>query len=705
MSQSERVQLLGIFFEEAKEHLTTMESTLLALESNPEDPELLNLIFRSAHSVKGASGAVGLEDVRRYTHALEGLLQQLREGAQSLNPALADTLLRATDVLEGMIAAAEQGTALPDTVAEMLAEIEMASGGSSPLAEDAGIGWELFDDEPVARKTYEIRFVPGRDMLRQGFDPLLAMADLAAAGEVVQIVVDDSALPSLEGLDPELCYLTWTMSLRTDKAEQELRDIFAFVEDHCRIDIASLDPGMPTLGQPETTERAAQLPVAPHAESEPRAGHRGQLEPEAPARRPPPMTPAAAAAKSPAPTPAAGAPAHSTVRVDTEKIDRLINLVGELVISHSMIAAAAEDRSAAGERRLREAIAAVERNLDELQYRALSVRMVSMQAVFARLSRLVRDTASSLGKDVALRLEGKDTEVDKEIVEKLADPLTHLIRNGIDHGIEPPDVREAAGKSRTGTVLVRARHQGGDLLVEVIDDGGGLNTDRIGEKARSLGLIAADADPSDEELHALIFAPGFSTAKAVSDVSGRGVGMDVVKRNVEALNGAIHFESERGQGSRFELRLPLLSSIIDGLVLRVGRQMFVLPLVPVLESLRPSAAQLETVLGQGEVVCVQGHSLPLVRLHAMFGIEGAETNPTRAVVCAVEAENSRAALLVDELISPARIVVKPLEKNFRRVGGVMGGTILGDGSVALIIDVPALLRAASGRGRPREEEQ
>jgi two-component system chemotaxis sensor kinase CheA len=393
------------------------------------------------------------------------------------------------------------------------------------------------------------------------------------------------------------------------------------------------------------------------------------------------------------------------VRVDTEKIDRLINLVGELVISHSMIAAAAEDRSAAGERRLREAIASVERNLDELQYRALSVRMVPMQAVFARLSRLVRDTASSLGKDVALQLEGKDTEVDKEIVEKLADPLTHLIRNGIDHGLELPEVREAAGKPRTGTILVRARHQGGDLLVEVVDDGAGLNTERIRDKARSLGLIAADAEPSDDELHGLIFAPGFSTAKAVSDVSGRGVGMDVVKRNVEALNGAIHFESSRGEGSRFELRLPLLSSIIDGLVLRVGRQMFVLPLVPVLESLRPSAAQLGSVLGQGEVVCVQDHSLPLVRLHAMFGIEGAETNPTRAVVCVVEAENSRAALLVDELIAPARIVVKPLEKNFRRVGGVMGGTILGDGSVALIIDVPALLRAATGRNRAREEEQ
>jgi two-component system, chemotaxis family, sensor kinase CheA len=688
MAPDDRLELLGIFFEEAKEHLTTMESTLLALESNPADPDLLNQIFRSAHSVKGSSGAVGLDGVRRYTHSLEGLLQQLREGTLTLTPALADTLLRATDVLEALLAAAEHGAAPPD-VSDMLAEIEVHGGGPGPVAEESGMGWGLFEDddeptvEPGGLRTYDVRFVPARDLLRHGLDPLLAVADLAAVGEVLHVVADPGALPSLDALDPELCHLSWTMSLRTDKSEQGLRDIFAFVEDHCQLDIsvaaagaAAAEARAPSLATPGGPTRADAQPLAPET--------------------------AASEAKGAA---LVRAGASSTVRVDTEKIDRLINLVEELVISHSMIAAAADDRSTAGERRLREAIAAVERNLDELQYRALSVRMVAMQSVFARLSRLVRDTSSALGKDVALRLEGKDTEVDKEIGEKLADPLTHLIRNAIDHGIEPPDVREAGGKPKTGTILVRARHQGGDLLVEVVDDGGGLKTERIRDKAVALGLIDAAATPSNDELHALIFAPGFSTAQAVSDVSGRGVGMDVVKRNVEALNGAIHFESERGRGSRFELRLPLLSSIIDGLVLRVGQQMFVLPLGPVIESLRPSAAQLETILGQGEVVRIQRQSLPLVRLHALFGIEGAESNPTRAVVCVVESENCRAGLLVDELVAPARIVVKPLEKNFRRVGGVMGGTILGDGSVALIVDVPALLRAATYRGTAREEEQ
>jgi two-component system, chemotaxis family, sensor kinase CheA len=704
MAPNEHRELLGIFFEEAKEHLMTMESTLLALETNPDDPDLLNQIFRSAHSVKGSSGSVGLDGVRRYTHSLEGLLQQLREGKLTLSPALADTLLRATDLLEAMLSAAEHGAAPPD-VSDMLAEIEMHGGGPKPLAEESDTSWGLFDDddepagepsdEPAGARTYEVRFAPARDMLQQGFDPLLALADLAATGEVLHVAADESALPALDSLEPGLCYLSWTISLRTDKSERELRDIFAFVEDHCQLEIAVAAGGVPPAA---AGELQPQTDVGPeHSPSAPEGDTRAALQRPAPE--------AAQAASGPGGPAPVRASAPSTVRVDTEKIDRLINLVEELVISHSMIATAAEDRSAAGERRLREAIATVERNLDELQYRALSVRMVGMQSVLSRLSRLVRDTSSALGKDVALRLEGKETEVDKEIGEKLADPLTHLIRNAIDHGIEPPDVRAANGKPRTGTILVRARHQGGDLLVEVVDDGAGLNTERIRDKAVALGLIDASATPSDEELHGLIFAPGFSTAQAVSDVSGRGVGMDVVKRNVEALNGGIHFESERGRGSRFELRLPLLSSIIDGLVLRVGRQMFVLPLGPVLESLRPTAAQLETVLGQGEVVRVHRQSLPLVRLHALFGIEAGESNPTRAVVCVVEAENCRAALLVDELVSPARIVVKPLEKNFRRVAGVMGGTILGDGSVALIIDVAALLRAATHRATSRQEEQ
>jgi two-component system chemotaxis sensor kinase CheA len=328
--------------------------------------------------------------------------------------------------------------------------------------------------------------------------------------------------------------------------------------------------------------------------------------------------------------------------------------------------------------------------------------MVPVGTVFARIPRLVRDTASVLGKQVELVLEGKEVEIDKELIEKLSDPLLHLIRNAVDHGIEAPAERELRGKPASGTVQVRAVQHGNQLLVEVNDDGGGLPTEKIRDKARALGLVVADAEPSDEELHALIFAPGFSTAQQVTDVSGRGVGMDVVKRNVEALNGTIAFTSERGAGSRIQLRLPLTLGIIEGMLLRVGQQVFVVPLTAVVESLRPTRQQLRNVLGRGELVCIRDLALPLLRLHRVFAIPDAERNPCQAALCVVEAEQRSVALLVDELVAQVRVVVKPLERNFRRVGGVMGATILGDGRVALILDVPALLRMTGRNGVQQE---
>ena len=665
MDANDFLELKAVFFEESKEHLGTMEATLLALESAPEDPELLNQVFRAAHSIKGASGIFGFADVQRFTHGLEGLLHKLRDGAILLAPPLADLLLRATDVLRAVLRAAEQEKHAPDGFAAMLREIEAAMlTGHTPA------GRELRAEDPTAKasgvRCCRVLFVPGKYLFRQGMDPLLVIRDLAELGEVIEVNVDATALPSLEMMDPELSYLAWTLTILTDKSESQIRDIFAFVEDVSRIEV--------TISDELVKAAQAQSAVPPQGEA-PRAASGGQ-EPASAAR--------------------------STVRVDTAKLDQLLDLVGELVIAHSMIAAAASDTSAGRIDRLRDAIALAERNVAELQYRVLSVRMLPIGAVFARFPRLVRDTASALGKEIELVFEGEDTEIDKEIVEKLADPLTHLIRNAVDHGIEAPSEREDRGKLRAGTITVRAGHQAGNVVVEVVDDGGGLPTEKIRDKARALGLIAKDTDPSEEELHALIFAPGFSTAQAVSDVSGRGVGMDVVKRNVEALRGTIGFTSRRGVGSRIELRLPLTLGIIDGLLLRVGTQTFVLPLGNVIELLRPTRHQVRSVLGRGELLCVRDQALPLVRLHRVFGIQSAETNPCRGLVCLVEADPAPVALLVDELISRAQIVVKPLEKNFRKIDGVFGATILGDGSVALIVDVLAVLRRAARNGQEQE---
>jgi two-component system, chemotaxis family, sensor kinase CheA len=668
MDANDFLELKAVFFEESKEHLATMEATLLSLESAPGDPELLNQVFRAAHSIKGASGIFGFADVQRLTHGLEGLLHKLRDGAILLEPPLADLLLRATDVLRAVLRAAEQEKHAPDGFAAMLREIEaaMLAGRTPP-------GHELrAEDQPATTsaasgvRRYRVLFVPGKYLFRQGMDPLLVIRELAELGEVIEVNVDATELPSLEMMDPELSYLAWTLTILTDKSESQIRDIFAFVEDVSRIEVTFCD----------------DLVKAPQAQSAVPA--QGEVPRAAPGGEQP------------------GSAARSTVRVDTAKLDQLLDLVGELVIAHSMIAAAASDTSAGRTESLLDTIAFAERNVAELQYRVLSVRMLPIGAVFARFPRLVRDTASALGKEIELVFEGEDTEIDKEMVEKLADPLTHLIRNAVDHGIEAPSEREDRGKPRAGTITVRAGHQAGKVLVEVVDDGGGLPTEKIRDKARALGLIAKDTDPSEEELHALIFAPGFSTAQEVSDVSGRGVGMDVVKRNVEALRGTIGFASRRGVGSRIELRLPLTLGIIDGLLLRVGTQTFVLPLGNVIELLRPTRHQVRSVLGRGELLCVRDQALPLVRLHRVFGIQGAETNPCGGLVCLVDADPAPVALLVDELISRAQIVVKPLEKNFRKIDGVFGATILGDGSVALIVDVPAVLRRAARNGQEQE---
>jgi two-component system, chemotaxis family, sensor kinase CheA len=663
MSPSDASELRAAFFEESKEHLAAMEGGLLALESTPDDRELVNQIFRGAHSIKGASGFFGFTDVQRLTHALENLLHELRDGGTSLTSGLSDLLLRATDLLRAVLHTVENAAPRPENLDLLLREIDTAIRDTRARGRS---------QTPVA-KNYRVVFVPGRELLREGMDPLMVLRELLALGEVIEASVDASALPSLDALDLESSYLGWILTIRSERTAEQIRDVFAFVEDSSRVEIgvlAELDRAAPV--DPEPTLEPPNLAVVPQDDE---ASPQGKRVSNA---------------------------ARSTIRVDSEKIDKLIDLVGELTIAHSMITDGVEHASTDGVERLRSALAVAQRNLAELQYRVLSVRMVPVGTVFARFPRLVRDAAGSLGKEIELVLEGKDAEIDKEMVEKLADPLTHLVRNAIDHGIELPSERRARGKASAGTVIVRARHQGGNLVVEVIDDGNGLPTDKIRAKARMLGLIAPEAELDDDQVHVLIFAPGFSTAGEVSELSGRGVGMDVVKRNVEALNGSIVLTSEAGRGCRVELRLPISLGIMDGLVLRVGSQTFVVPLNAVIELVRPNSRQVRNVLGRGEVVSIRDRTFPLVRLHGVFRIRGAETKPERALVCIVEADPTPFALLVDELLSHSQIVLKSLEKHFRRVEGVMAATILGDGNVALILDVPALLRMGT---RTLEQEE
>ncbi|MCW5978809.1 MAG: chemotaxis protein CheA [Bryobacteraceae bacterium] len=625
------------FFQEAEEHAATMEAELLRLEQGGGDAESLNAIFRCAHSIKGASGTFGFDDIAKFTHALETLLEGMRAGRIEPTAARAALLLRSVDVLRELLAAARTGGPPPAGVEESAAQLVVAQRADwAPNAPAVA----RVDDS--AARPYRIRFVPAPEIFLQGMDPVLVLRELERAGEVQELRVDLSRLPPLAQLDPEICYLGWDLRLRSEKSAEDLRDVFAFVEDGARVEV-----------EPETARPALSAPSV-----------------RAPVRD------------------------STSIRVTTEKVDKLVDLVGELVIAQSMAAEILNNFTASSLLRLQEAFSEMERYTRELQERVMGVRMLPIGSVFSRFPRLVHDLAEATGKRIVLEMSGEETELDKAVVESLGDPLTHLIRNAVDHGLEPPEERRAAGKPEQGAIRLHAFHQGGNVIVEASDDGRGLDAAKIRRKAVERGLLAEDQPASEEQIHAMLFEPGFSTAEQVSSISGRGVGMDVVKRTVEGMNGAVSISSAPGRGTSVRIKLPLTLAILDGLLLRVGEQTYILPLVAILESVRPTAAQLNSMAGQGEVVIMRGEPLPLVRLHRLLNVPTEVTDATRGLLVLVENHGRRLALLVDELLGQQQVVIKSLESNFRKVEGVVGATILGDGRAALILDVAGLAQMA-----------
>ena len=621
------------FFQEADEHLAAMEAGLLQLESKP-DPEILNAVFRGAHSIKGASGTFGFDGVARFTHAMEGLLDRMRSGAVKPSAERIGLLLESLDILRRLLDAARNGASAPPD-AESGSELLLVAQRDGEYRSAAPVKVRAQDR---AATHWLVRFEPSPDILRQGMDPVLVLRDLGRLGEILKVEADSSALPALADLAADRCYLAWRLELASEAAEADIRDVFAFVEDGAVLEIR---------------RAAAQEPPAARSRN------------------------------------LAGAES-GTIRVATGKVDKLIDLVGELIIAQSMASQILSAFQPQDLNRLQETFAEVERYTRELQERLMRVRMLTIGNAFSRFPRLIRDLSSATGKQVELRIEGEETELDKSVVERISDPLTHLVRNAIDHGIEPAAERVAAGKPPSGTIGLKARHQGGSVVLEVTDDGRGLNRDRILAMARANGLAAEDENPADEQVYSYIFEPGFSTAAAVSDISGRGVGMDVVKKSVESLNGAIGIQSEPGRGVTFRIQLPLTLAILDGLLLRVGGQRFVLPLAAIMESIAPQKEQLRHLAGGGEVIVLRGEPLPLVRLQRLFQIaaNGEESGGGLAVI--VENRGKRIALLVDELLGQQQVVIKSLETNFRKVDGAAGATILGDGRPALILDVAAI---------------
>jgi len=666
-------QFLVTFYEESFEGLEIMESELLNLDVGAADNETINTIFRAAHSIKGGSGTFGLNAVSDFTHVMETLLDEMRDGRRQVTQEGVNILLSSVDVLREMLTALRDSAELNvQRVAATKQQLDTLLGGDAVSSEEK----PQAEQAPVESsfQLWAIDFRPHLDMLRTGNDPVRMFRELSDLGEL-NATVDVSGLPAWDELEPEESYLNWKLALDSDKDEADIREVFEWVDDECDLNIHQA-AGLFVEAQHEEAAPVQPLATPPIQDKTDTVAAVGTN---------------AGSAKEPARKPTASG--DTSIRVSIDKVDELINMVGELVITQSMLSqyGEAEKIDTAGIERLRDGLGQLERNTRELQESVMRIRMLPISFAFQRFPRLVHDLSSKLEKNIQLKMSGEQTELDKTVMEKIGDPLVHLVRNSLDHGIEKPDVRREKGKPEQGTVHLNAFHQGGNIVIEIIDDGAGLNKDKIIEKAVGRGLLVEGEAVSDEQVHDLIFHAGFSTADTVSDVSGRGVGMDVVRKNIRSLGGTVEVTSKVDIGSTFTIRLPLTLAILDGQLVKVGTETYIVPLISIIESLQVKMDKVNTVSGKGEVYRLRDEYIPVVRLYHVFDVEPDGRELTTGLLVVVEAEGEKVALFVDDLFGQQQVVIKSLETNFKKVGGVSGATILGDGTVALILDVKGLM--------------
>ncbi|QGU89697.1 chemotaxis protein CheA [Erwinia sorbitola] len=643
------------FFDEADELLADMEQHLLGLDPQEPDSEQLNAIFRAAHSIKGGAGTFGFTVLQETTHILENILDGARRGEMQLSTDIINLFLETKDIMQEQLDAYKTAS-VPDAatfayICQALRQLALEAKGEAPVAEVAAA--PAAGVAAVAANGLRIKLTGLKTNEAE-----LMLEELGNLGTVSEAVKGEDSLEA---------------TLDSSVGKDDIVAVLCFVIDESQIhfpqadvvDIATVMPEAPVVQAEAAEDEAAEPELATVSDIV-------QLKRE-PAKK--------------AANPKANE--STSIRVAVEKVDQLINLVGELVITQSMLAQRSGELDPVNHGELLNSMGQLERNARDLQESVMSIRMMPMEYVFSRFPRLVRDLASKLGKEVELTLMGSSTELDKSLIERIIDPLTHLVRNSLDHGIETPDKRQAAGKHAVGNLTLSAEHQGGNICIEVTDDGAGLNRERILAKALSSGLPVSES-MSDEDVGMLIFAPGFSTAEQVTDVSGRGVGMDVVKRNIQEMGGHVEISSKQGKGTTIRILLPLTLAILDGMSVRVANEVFILPLNAVMESLQPLSDDLKALAGGERVLEVRGEYLPLVELWNVFEVQGAKTEATQGIVVILQSAGKRYALLVDQLIGQHQVVVKNLESNYRKVPGISAATILGDGSVALIVDVSAL---------------
>lgn len=690
-----------IFFVECEEALEAAEGGLAACRDGTHDGETINAIFRAVHSIKGGAGAFGHTALAAYTHGFENLLGEIREGIVPLGPMLVDLLLLALDCLRDHVEAARGNGASPED-ADLLAKLEAARAGGSgvtaalhsgpapapaPATAPAPSPSPAFDDldalldelaapsaTPAQPDSWLVHIRPHAGAMTNGSEPLLWLRELVDLGGTCE-VCDLATIPTIEQLTVAEGYLGWTFRIPGHVARAAVAEIFDFVGDDVTLAYDADPMPAPRIAAPMPRAMPEPRPIAEKPEP-------GQV-----VAPPPPATASAAGGAAPA-APAA----NQSVRIDLKKLDMLIDGVGELVIAQAMLAQRLTNENLAHI----EELALIDGLVRDIQEHAMAFRAQPISSVFGRVPRLLRELGGSTGKHVKLEVAGETTELDKTVIERLSEPMTHLIRNAVDHGIESPEERRAAGKDPEGTLMLSAEQKAGRIIIRIIDDGRGIDRERVLAKAIANGLVAADAQLSDDDINQLIFAPGFSTAAQVSNISGRGVGMDVVKQNVKELGGRITIESTPGKGTTFSLALPLTLAISDGMIVQVGDQSLVIPLTHVIESLRPTSADVKGMGTAAQMLNARGSFVPIVPLGQLTGANEAVTNPCDGVLVLVETEgHGRAALLVDSITDQRQFVIKALDAHYRQIDSVAGATILGNGKVALIVDVDFIASTAA----------
>ncbi|MBA6234112.1 MULTISPECIES: chemotaxis protein CheA [unclassified Colwellia] len=686
-------QFIPSFLEESFEGLELMESSLLNLEQG--DDETINSIFRAAHSIKGGAGTFGFNHVTEFTHLVETLLDEMRDGRRNIDPDDVELLLESVDCMRLLIEAIrDESECNSEKIAEnsRLLRQTLASSGSV-ISEVVTINVdELATENNNDMTTWQIKFIPEHHLVQTGNDPLLLFNALADLGEIT-VVANAKELPALNDIDAEELYLSWCLTLRSNASEDDIKEVFEWVEDECELILIkeenvklskiSVDVSSAEGVSDESTLSELCVSSSKIATNTPEPSQKNNVD-----------KPAGKSKND-----------LGSIRVGVDKVDSLINLVGELVITQSMLSELGNDFDLSKVERLNAGLEQLLQNTKELQESVMRIRMLPISFAFNRFPRLVHDLSKKTGKEIELILKGEQTELDKTVMEQIGDPLVHLVRNAVDHGIESAQVRLANGKPEKGTIILDAYHQGGSIVIEISDDGGGIDRQAVFNKALEKGLVDESTTLTDSQVFDLIFEPGFSTAKELSDISGRGVGMDVVKQNIQSLGGRIQVESEQGKGSTFRVNLPLTLAILDGQLVRVGREVYIIPLITIVESLQPQKTLINRVSGDMLLYRLREDNVPVIPIYQLFNIPCEFEHIERCLLVVVEADGQKIGLMVDDLLAQQQVVIKSLNDNYQQVEGVSGATILGDGSVAMILDVPGIITMALSKAQSNQQNQ